>query len=379
VNPRSILVVDDHDANRYTLVRLLTRAGHATVEAASGREALALLEAGPALVILDVQLPDMLGFEVCRQIKAMRDAPKVLQTSANFTRSEDRIEGLDGGADAYLVQPLQPAEFLATVASLLRLAQIEHELRTANRQLERSNRELERFAHVVSHDLQEPLRTIASYLGLIEMRYAAALDERGRGYLGNATNGAVRMAEMIRALMVDAQLHGSERVVSSFPADAALDEVIQDLSARIAEAGAVVRRAALPVVCADRTRFARVLQNLLANAIKFRAPERAPVIAIACSESETEQRFTVADNGIGIPAEAQQRIFGMFERLHSQAQIPGTGIGLATVQGIIEGHGGRVGVESTVGVGSTFWFTLPRQGRGEDCAPLPGGSASSPS
>ena len=377
MKPACILVVDDHDANRYTLVRLLTRAGHATVEAATGREALERLQARPKLVILDVQLPDMLGFEVCRQIKAMDDAPKVLQTSANFTRSEDRIEGLEGGADAYLVQPLQPAEFLATVASLLRLGQIESELRTANRQLERSNRELERFAHVISHDLQEPLRTIASYLGLIELRYAAALDERGRTYIGNATNGAVRMAGMIRDLMVDAQMRSGPRVVSSFPAEAALDEVLQDLGTRIAEAGAVVRRTALPVVSADRTRFARVLQNLIANAIKFRAPERPPVITIACSETGTEQRFTVADNGLGIPAEAQQRIFRMFERLHSQAQIPGTGIGLATVQGIIEGHGGRVGVESTVGVGSTFWFTLPHQVQGADCASLPGGAASS--
>jgi two-component system sensor histidine kinase/response regulator len=354
-----ILVVDDNDANRYTLVRLLTRAGHATIEAASGHEALARLEARPALVILDVQLPDMIGFEVCRRIKALADPPKVLQTSASFTRSEDRVEGLDGGADAYLVQPLQPAEFLATVASLLRLAEMEGELRAANRQLERSNGELERFAHVVSHDLQEPLRTIASFLGLLEMKYGPQLDERARTWIGNATGGAVRMSAMIRDLMVDAQLRGSEREVTSFPADAALDDVIQDLGARIAEAGAVVRREPLPVVCADRTRFARVLQNLFANALKFRAPERPPVITIACNETASEQRFTVADNGLGIPAEAQQRVFGMFERLHTH--IPGTGIGLATIQGIIEGHGGRVGVESAVGVGSTFWFTLPRR------------------
>lgn len=354
-----ILVVDDNDVNRYTLVRLLTRAGHTTIEAASGHEALARLEARPVLVILDVQLPDMIGFEVCRRIKALPDPPKVMQTSASFTRSEDRVEGLDGGADAYLVQPLHPAEFLATVASLLRLAEMEGELRTANRQLERSNGELERFAHVVSHDLQEPLRTIASFLGLLEMKYGGQLDERARTWIGNATSGAVRMAAMIRNLMVDAQLRGSAREVSSFAADDILDEVLLDLAARISEAGAVVQRQPLPMVCADRTRFARVLQNLFANALKFRAPERPPVITIACNETATEQRFTVTDNGLGIPAEAQQRVFGMFERLHTH--IPGNGIGLATIQGIIEGHGGRVGVESTVGVGTTFWFTLPRR------------------
>ncbi len=355
----TILVVDDNEANRYTLVRLLNRAGHSTLEAASGHEALERLEARPALVILDVQLPDMIGFEVCRRIKALPDPPKVLQTSASFTRTEDRVEGLQGGADAYLIQPLQPAEFLATVSSLLRLADMESALRAANRQLERSNGELERFAHVVSHDLQEPLRAIASFLGLLELKYGPQLDERARTWIGNATGGAVRMAAMIRDLMVDAQLRGSERAVTTFPADDVLDDVIMDLGTRIAEAGAVVRREPLPVVCADRTRFARVLQNLLANALKFRAPERPPVIAIACSETASEQRFTVADNGLGIPEEAQQRVFGMFERLHTH--IPGTGIGLATIQGIIEGHGGRVGLDSTVGVGTTFWFTLPRR------------------
>lgn len=356
----TILVVDDTDANRYTLVRLLTKAGYQTIEACTGEHAITRISEHPDLVVLDVQLPDMLGFEVCRRIKAQANPPKVLQTSASFIRGEDRINGLEGGADAYLVQPLMAGEFLATVKSLMRLKEVERSLLEANQQLERSNRDLEHFAHMASHDLQEPLRTISSYLGVLEMRYAEQLDDRGRDYITKATAGARRLSGMIREFMDRARAHRSGVTVVLVSARTALDDALTGLTLLIRESGARVIADDLPEVEGDRHQIAQVFQNLLSNAIKFRSPERHLEVQISAQAEGNYWRFVVADNGIGIPPAACERIFGMFQRVPSAEAVPGMGIGLATIRSIVSRHGGTVGVESEVGVGSRFWFTLRR-------------------
>lgn len=364
----TILVVDDTDANRYTLVRLLNKAGYQTIEASSGEHAISRVEEQPDLVVLDVQLPDMLGFEVCRRIKAKPNAPKVLQTSASFIRGEDRVQGLEGGADAYLVQPLQAGEFLATVQSLMRLRVTEQRLRQAIEQLERSNRDLEHFAHMASHDLQEPLRTISSYLGVLELRYGEKLDDRGREYIAKATAGATRLSAMVRKFMSRARARRSGLTEVTIPAHAALSDALTGLDLLIKESGTRIEVDSLPEVVGDRHQLAQVFQNLLSNAIKFRAPGRALEVHITVQPDGDCWRFVVADNGVGIPHEARERIFGMFQRA-PEAVAPGMGIGLATIRSIIERHGGSVGVESEVGVGSRFWFTLPRQRGGGDERP----------
>jgi two-component system, sensor histidine kinase and response regulator len=360
MSTETILVVDDTDATRYTLVRLLSRAGYQTVEARDGADAIARVEDDPDLVVLDVQLPDMLGFDVCRRIKERPNAPKVLQTSASFIRSEDRTYGLEGGADAYLVQPLQAGEFLATVQSLMRLRRTETALREANEQLQRSNRDLEHFAHMVSHDLQEPLRTISSFLGVLEIRYADKLDEQGRGYIAKATGGAQRLSGMIREFMDRARARRSGFVEVVVPTRAALADALTGLDLMIAETGARIIVSDLPEVEGDRHQIAQVFQNLLSNAIKFRSPERTLEVRITAEADGDHWRFIVADNGIGIADSARERIFGMFQRSPGTDAVPGLGIGLATIRSIIERHGGTVGVESEPGAGSRFWFTLRR-------------------
>lgn len=356
----TILVVDDTDANRYTLVRLLTKAGYQTIEACNGERAITLVAEEPDLVVLDVQLPDMLGYEVCRRIKAQPNPPKVLQTSASFIRGEDRIIGMEGGADAYLVQPLQAGEFLATVQSLMRLKTAERSLLAANEQLQRSNRDLEHFAHMVSHDLQEPLRTISSYLGVLEMRYADQLDERGRDYIAKATGGAKRLSGMIREFMDRARARRSGVTEVMVSSREALEDALMGLNLLIRESGAHIIIGDLPAVDGDRHQIAQVFQNLLSNAIKFRSPERHLEVRITASAEGDRWRFMVADNGIGIPPAARNRIFGMFQRVPGSDAVPGMGIGLATIRSIIERHGGAVGVDSEVGIGSRFWFTLRR-------------------
>jgi light-regulated signal transduction histidine kinase (bacteriophytochrome) len=356
----TVLVVDDTDATRYTLVRLLNKAGYRTLEARDGADAIARADDQPDLVVLDVQLPDMLGFDVCRRIKAQSNPPKVLQTSASFIRGEDRATGLECGADAYLVQPLQASEFLATVQSLMRLRQTENALRQANEQLQRSNRNLEHFAHMVSHDLQEPLRTISSFLGVLEMRYADKLDERGRDYIGKATAGAMRLSAMIREFMERARAHRSGLTEVMVPTQTALADALTGLDLLIKESGARITAGELPDVLGDRHQLAQVFQNLLSNAIKFRSPARSLEVQITAQPDGDRWRIVVADNGIGIQPGARERIFGMFQRSPGSSDVPGMGIGLATIRSIIESHGGSVGVDSEPGAGSRFWFTLPR-------------------
>jgi signal transduction histidine kinase len=353
----SILVVDDTEASRYIFMRMLTRAGYRVLEAADGASALRELDQQrPDLVVLDVQLPDMLGFQVCRAIKQTPDAPKVVQTSASFTQPEARIEGIECGADAYLVQPMQPGEFLATVSSLLRLRDAEMDLREANLRLMRSNRDLEHFAHIASHDLQEPLRSIISFLDLLSYQYGTQLDARAQTYIGYAVAGATRMSTLIRDLLALSQSQIVPHVPQLIAADLLLDDALADLEVRIKESQAVIERGELPRIWADRTQLTRVFQNLISNAIKFRSPQRRLLIRIGCTTSHGLHTFTVADNGLGIPSEAQSRIFGLFQRNHPD--IPGNGIGLAMVQRIIERHHGQVAVTSQVDEGASFTFTI---------------------
>ena len=361
-----ILVVDDNEANRYALTHLLTSAGYSVIQATTGAEALAKSGEGVELILLEVNLPDLKGTEVCRRIKQdLREAaPLVLQMSASFTRTQDRVEGLDSGADGYLVQPMAPLELLATVRSLLRLRRSEEALRKANLdlrrasdQLARSNEDLESFAYVVSHDLQEPLRMVGMFLDLLAKRYADQLDDRARGYIDQAVGGAARMHSMIKSVLTLAQIQRSELKLETFPADRALDDALSNISIRVSESHAVIDRHLLPTINADRGLITQVFQNLLINAIKFHGG--TPAIRIWGEVADGGQRLYVADRGPGIDPLDHRRIFELFQRLQSQAAAGGTGVGLAIVKKIINRHGGKVGVASQIGQGSTFSFWLP--------------------
>jgi two-component system sensor histidine kinase/response regulator len=368
----TILVVDDTDANRYVLARLLVKAGYTVLESASGNEGLARAAEDVELVMLDVNLPDLKGTEVCRRIKQNLgdEAPLVLQMSASFTRSQDRIDGLDSGADCYLVQPIAPAEMLATVRSLLRLRRSEQALKRANlelqrsaHQLARSNEDLENFAYIVSHDMQEPLRMVRMFLDLLSKRYAAQLDERARGYIEQAHGGAARMNGLIKGVLTLAQLQRSAMTLQRFPADLALDDALSNLSIRVSESKARIERVPLPAITADRGLITQVLQNLLSNAIKFHGG--APEIRVWAEPTEGGQRISIADRGPGIDPRHHQRVFELFQRLQTAAEAGGNGVGLAIVKKIVERHGGEVGLRSAPGDGATFSFTIP------DAVPTP--------
>jgi signal transduction histidine kinase len=243
-----------------------------------------------------------------------------------------------------------------------RVAQRTSELQKANEQLRKSNEDLSRFAHVASHDLQEPLRTVASYVGLLERRYSSKLEGDSAFYLKMIVGGARRMQSQVQDLLRYSRTDADKLRYESFNLGAVLEEVKDDLAAAIQEKNAEIRSDVLPRLRADRTKLRQVLENLITNALKFRKPDVPPCIEIQATTEANQWLITVTDNGIGFEPEFAERIFVIFQRLHSVGTYPGTGIGLAICKRIIEAHGGRIWATSQPGVGSTFSFTIPKLG-----------------
>lgn len=234
----------------------------------------------------------------------------------------------------------------------------EEELKKLLEELARSNRELEQFAYVASHDLQEPLRMVASYVQLLERKYKGSLDEKADKYIFFSVDGVRRMQKLIDGLLAYSRVsRGSE--FTPIDANKVLDEAVANLSASIRESHANVTRDELPSVVADETQLSQVFQNLIANAIKFRKREVEPAVHVSAKRAGAEWIFSVNDNGIGIEPQYYDRIFQIFQRLHSRDEYPGTGIGLSLCKRIIERHGGRIWLESAPGKGATFFFTIP--------------------
>ena len=225
--------------------------------------------------------------------------------------------------------------------------------------LDASNKELEQFAYVTSHDLQEPLRMIAGYAQLLERRYRGRLDSDADEFIAFLVDGAKRMQGMILDLLEYSRVDRRGGEFTLFEGEVALEEVRQNLSAALAEAEGQLTIGAIPSVIADRSQFVRLFQNLIGNALKYRHPGRVPEIAVTAQCQDDNWLFSVSDNGIGIDSQYFDRIFQVFQRLHTREQYQGTGIGLAICKKIVERHGGRIWVEAEEGVGSTFRFTLP--------------------
>ncbi|HET6547321.1 MAG TPA: ATP-binding protein [Solirubrobacter sp.] len=237
-------------------------------------------------------------------------------------------------------------------------------LREAEFDLRRSNAELEQFAYVASHDLQEPLRKVASFCQLLQQRYGGQLDDRADQYIGFAVDGARRMQDLINDLLAFSRVGRIEHPHTDVDCDALLARARSDLSGAIEENGAeIVVSGPLPTVHGDPSLLRLVFQNLVGNAIKFRS-DAAPVVRVDAERDGEEWRFRVADNGIGIDPQYEERIFVLFQRLHPRTVYDGTGIGLAMCRKIVEYHGGRMWLDtenSAEGGGSTFFFTLPAQ------------------
>jgi len=231
--------------------------------------------------------------------------------------------------------------------------------------LRRSNADLERFAYAASHDLQEPLRMVASFLQLLERRAGACLDAEGREFLAFAVGGATRMQVLVADLLAFSRAGRGDAPALTVAADLALDEALGNLGVAIQEVGAVVRRTALPPVQGIHSQVVQVFQNLVSNALKFHGG-KAPLVEIDALDEGAFRHFRVRDHGIGIDPQYFDRIFLLFQRLHGQERFEGTGIGLAITKRLVERLGGSIWVESAPGAGATFHFTLPAPPGGGD-------------
>jgi PAS domain S-box-containing protein len=225
-------------------------------------------------------------------------------------------------------------------------------------ELRRSNEELEQFAYVSSHDLQEPLRMISSYLQLLQRRYQGKIDDKADKYIYFAVDGAARMQVLINDLLEFSRVTTRAEKPEPTDCEAVLNQVLSNLDLYVKQNKAAVSHDPLPEVVADSTQLVQVFQNLIINGIKFHS-EETPIINICAEKKAKEWVFAVKDNGIGIDPQYSEKIFEVFKRLHNKEQYPGTGIGLAVCKKIVERHGGHIWVESELGKGSTFYFTLP--------------------
>jgi light-regulated signal transduction histidine kinase (bacteriophytochrome) len=265
---------------------------------------------------------------------------------------------------------------LASIIDISQRKRAEEELKHTATELGRSNANLQQFAYVASHDLQEPLRAVAGCMDLLRERYRSQLEPRAQELIDHAVDGAMRMQTLIDDLLGYSRVGSRGQVFEPVDLVALLKSVLANLTASIQKSGAEVSIGHLPTILADPTQMIQLFQNLISNAIKFRQ-EEAPRIHIAAKRIEVTNlskanpdsqsldskcsswMFSVQDNGIGMEPQYFERIFGIFQRLHSRRVYPGTGIGLAICKKIIERHGGSIWVESELGKGTTFFFTLP--------------------
>jgi PAS domain S-box-containing protein len=240
------------------------------------------------------------------------------------------------------------------------LQRLNKELAESNRELELSNKELEQFAYVASHDLQEPLRMISSFLGLIERKYAHGLDEKGLQYIHFAVDGAKRMKEIILDLLEFSRIGNLSGDKTWCHTPDLIKEVLVLNGKLINEKNAIIHVEPLPDIVCHPSTIIQLFQNLISNGLKYQTQDNVPEIWIKGEENENEWKFSVRDNGIGIDPNYQDKIFIIFQRLHLKEQFSGTGIGLAICKKIVEFHGGKIWVESTIGAGSIFYFTLKK-------------------
>lgn len=248
---------------------------------------------------------------------------------------------------------------LESIFDISNLKAAEAEIQKKTDELARSNLELQQFAYIASHDLQEPLRAISGFTELLAKRYQGQLDERADKYISFITEGSLRMQQMIQDLLSYSRVQTQAHEFAKTDSKAALDRALGNLRVAIQKSNASITNDPLPEIIAEGDQIALVFQNLIGNAIKYQRPQVTPVIHISAQKGEKDWLFSVADNGIGIDEKYADRLFKIFQRLHTRDEYPGTGIGLAICKRIIERHGGTIWLKSRPGEGTTFYFTIP--------------------
>jgi len=380
-----ILIVDDHVENLQILFSMLTDYGYEVRRVLNGIQALNVVKSEPPdLILLDILMPEMDGYEVCRYLKAEASTASIPVIFLTALDDEvDKLKAFEVGGIDYITKPFHMKEVMARIenqltiqrqrraiaeqneqlkAQNIRLEQLNTELIKLNSKLEQSNQDLEQFAYIASHDLRSPLQTIIGFAQILNQKYQQYLDEKGKHYLDRIITGGYRMNKLIGALLEYSRIGCKHLEFKPVDGNKMLAQVLESLQAEIESSHAVIVRDNLPNFIGDEVQIEQLFQNLISNGIKYRHPLVKPQIKITVEPRiNFEYLIGIHDNGIGICAEDFQRIFQVFQRLHNSEQYPGTGIGLAVCQKIIDNHGGRLWVESEENQGTSFYFTLRGQ------------------
>jgi signal transduction histidine kinase len=390
-----ILLVDDTPENLVSLEAALSGLGEDLVMAQSGKEALRhLLNDDFAAILLDVRMPEMDGFETAELIRSRprsRQIPILFLTG--YRNEEHLFRGYDLGAVDFLFKPIVPEVLRSKVAVFVELSRsnaklrqqadalrkqaeelqmAEQEVRRLNTSLEarvlerteelmRSNEELQQFAYVASHDLREPLRTVSIYAQLLAKRYQGRFDGDADQFIKFIVHNAERMETLVHDLLDFSRIDA--RGMDFFTrtsCNTVLDDAISNIRPLVSESSAVITREPLPFVIGDAVQLTRLFQNLLVNSIKYRNSD-VPRIHIAARENVEEHLISVKDNGIGIDPQYAEKIFGIFRVLQPRDRNSGSGMGLAICRKIVTRHSGRIWVESMLGQGATFLWTMPKK------------------
>jgi signal transduction histidine kinase len=313
------------------------------------------------VILLDLGLPDSGGINTFLDVHEKGPGiPIIILTG--LTDEKTGISAVKKGAQDYLVKGQVDSKLLErSIKYSIERKKAEKELKETVKELKRSNDELQQFAYITSHDLQEPLRTIASYTQLIERRYKNRLDGDADEFLDFIVEAAVRMKDMIQGLLYYSRVGTRGGEFISTNTEELLETVLSNLKALIEENDVTITHGKLPVVVADEGQLIQLFQNIISNSIKFRKDNEHSKIHISAYKDDdmNEYVFSVADNGIGIEPQYFNRIFEVFKRLHTRVEYEGTGIGLSISKRIVERHKGKMWVESEFGEGSVFYFTLP--------------------
>ena len=380
----NILLVDDQPANLVALEAMLQGLGQNLIKAESGREALKwLLTHEFAVILLDVKMPEMDGFETAeliRQRDKSRHTPILFLTAGDNSQTQ-AVRGYAVGAVDYLVKPVVPEFVRSKVAVFVELAKKNELLRRQAkllaeseqaalelaetraelvRDLEHKNRELESFSYAVSHDLRAPLRRIDSFSRAVLESHGDRLDEAGQRFLSRVREASQHMSQLIDDVLYLSRVTRAEVREQEVDLSGIVAMILTRLQESEPERKAEVKLRPGVIVTGDGQLLKIAMENLLANAWKFTAKEPESRIEFGMTQVGGEPTYFVRDNGAGFDMTYADRLFGPFQRLHPQAEFPGNGIGLATVQRIIHRHGGRVWAEGLVGQGATFYFTMGR-------------------
>ncbi len=390
--PLRVLIVEDSEDDAFLMLRELRKGGYEPlaerIETAEAMEQ-ALATGQWDMVISDYVLPRFSGLAALQILKQSGQDLPFIVVSGNI--GEDIAVGaMKAGAHDYILKG-NLTRLVPAVERELREAVVRRERRRAEAalqrsyeeleqrvrerteelnasklelerlvgELERSNRELEQFAYVASHDLQEPLRMVSSFMQLLERRFEHQLDDKARQYISYAQDGSQRMSQLIHDLLMFSRVRRGTWEPAPVDLNELFSQIADNCRTTIEETGAVITCEKLPVVQGEPSQLCQLLQNLLVNAVKFRKQDVIPEVHVSATRQGKHWLLAVRDNGIGIAPEQHERIFLIFQRLHSRQKYNGTGIGLAVCQRIVDFHGGRIWVESEPGKGSTFLFNLP--------------------